>query len=124
MTRNYASTHRGRTTVRVREMLLGNLVAGREIQLAIVREAVLAINSPLIAADLTQQDTRLLIENAALAVARRDGDRIHNRLRRDSGLGPIGKPEAVVTAATAPRTDGSLLDHVRPGAGPDSPAAR
>ena len=90
MSANYASTHTGQTNVRVREWLHGNLDADRSVELAIVCNAVLAIDGEPIAADLRQADTRLLIENAALILARRAGDRVQNRLRAQSSPEPVG----------------------------------
>ena len=78
MVGNYASTHTDTTNVRVRGMLLGYLTEGRDVRLAIVREAVLEVDGELAPAELKLKDARLLVENAALALARRAGDRIHN----------------------------------------------
>ena len=78
MVNNYASTHTGTTNVRVRGVLVGHLREGRDVQLAIVRNAMCGIDGELAPADLRLKDTRLLVESAALALARRAGERIHN----------------------------------------------
>jgi hypothetical protein len=78
MFRNYANKHRGRTNVRVRAMLLQHIGQGRSIRLEIVSKASLAIDGNLVAADMGSKEARRLIENTALAVARRDGEHIHN----------------------------------------------
>jgi hypothetical protein len=78
MVGNYASTHTGVTNVRVRGILSGHLAEGRDVRLAIVSKAFLEIEGDLIPADLTLKDARQLVENAALALACRAGDHIHN----------------------------------------------
>jgi hypothetical protein len=78
MVHNYASTHTGATNVRVRDMLLRHLTAGRDVRLAIVTEAVLIIEDELTAADLHLKEVRRLIESAALVLARQAGERIHD----------------------------------------------
>jgi hypothetical protein len=78
MVGNYASTHTGATNVRVRELLTAYLREGRDVQLDVIRHAVLEVDGVLTPADLTLKDTRLLVESAALTLARHAGDRIHN----------------------------------------------
>ncbi len=78
MLHNYTYNHTGQTNVRVREMLLGHLAEGRDIRLAVVSKAILEVDGELIPAGLGLKDARLLIENAALVLARRAGKRIHN----------------------------------------------
>jgi hypothetical protein len=78
MVGDYASTHTGATNERIREMRLRHLEAGGDVRLAIVRKAVLEIAGDVSPADLDTKDARQLIENAALAVARRAGERICN----------------------------------------------
>jgi hypothetical protein len=70
--------HPGPTNVRVRAWLLGDLWEGRSIQLAIARSSFLEIDGERVIADLTKKQVRLLIENAALAVARRPGEQIQH----------------------------------------------
>lgn len=78
MTRNYASAHTGSTNVRIREMLLARLAEGIDVRLAVVRFAVVELDSRRTEADLTDKSVRLLVENAALATDRLDGARILN----------------------------------------------
>jgi hypothetical protein len=78
MLRNYASKHKGRTYVRVREMLLQHLAKGRIIELAIVSGLILEIDGKPTTADLELKHVRLLVENAALALALQAGEQVHN----------------------------------------------
>jgi hypothetical protein len=78
MERNYANKHRGETNVRVRELLLSRLAERRCVQLAIVRTAVLDVAGHRAPADLTSKSVRLLVENAALALARHAKVHVHN----------------------------------------------
>jgi hypothetical protein len=78
MVRNYATTHTGSTNVRIRGMLRQHIKEGRDVQLAIVSRAVIEAEGQRASADLNFKDARLLVENAALALARRAGERTHN----------------------------------------------
>lgn len=78
MLSNYASTHTGTTNVRVREMLTQHLLDGRRVQFSLVRQAHIEVDGESSVPDLRQKPMRLIVENAALAVAQRAGDRIHN----------------------------------------------
>jgi hypothetical protein len=78
MERNYANKHRGETNVRVREMLLAGLAARRSVRLAIVRAAVMEVDGAKAPADMSKKSVRLLVENAALAIARNADAEIHN----------------------------------------------
>ncbi len=78
MLRNYASTHRGHTTVRVRELLFRYLVEKRSVRLAIVDRALLEVAGEQTSADMNEKCVRLLVENAALMLARRAGEHLHN----------------------------------------------
>jgi hypothetical protein len=69
---------RAQPPVRIRETLLHSLAEGRDIRLAIVITAALGIDGAGVTADLGLTDTRLLIESAALALARRAGEQIQN----------------------------------------------
>jgi murein DD-endopeptidase MepM/ murein hydrolase activator NlpD len=78
MLRNYASKHRGRTNVRVRQLLLQRLDEGRRVQLAVARRVSLRVEGEQSPADLRLKHVRLLVENAALVLAQRDGHLIRN----------------------------------------------
>jgi hypothetical protein len=78
MRHNYTNLHKGKTNVRVREMLLQHLTEGREISLTFVTKVSLEIDGEPVPADMTLKEVRLLAENAALALARRAGKHIHN----------------------------------------------
>jgi hypothetical protein len=78
MQANYASTHTGATNVRVRKLLQSQLGEARGVHLAIVRAAFREVDGHRIPADLSDRSTRLLIENAAIAIARCDGETVHN----------------------------------------------
>jgi hypothetical protein len=75
---NYASTHTGATNVRVRELLLTHLRGRGIVSLAVVRAASFEVDGHLMSADLSDRSARLLVENAALAIARLDSETIHN----------------------------------------------
>jgi hypothetical protein len=75
---NYASKHTGTTNVRVRELLQHHLTEEECVHLAIVRVASLELDGYQASADLSDKSTRLLVENAALAIARFGGETTHN----------------------------------------------
>ncbi|MGH2533815.1 MAG: GIY-YIG nuclease family protein [Thermomicrobiales bacterium] len=76
--RNYAGTHRGQTASRIRKVLLDHLAEGRQVQHSIARHARVEIDGEAVDASVDPEHVRLLVENAALALARRVGEKAHN----------------------------------------------
>lgn len=78
MEHNYRYSPRP-TNLRVRSMLLERLAAGKRVQLSIARNVLVELGGTQAAGDLSLKQVRLLVESAALAIARHAGEQIQNR---------------------------------------------
>lgn len=70
---------RATTSIWVNAWLSALLREGKRVDVAVVDETVVAVSGDAFAIDLRRKADRLLVENAAIAIARHAGERLRNK---------------------------------------------